>query len=153
MKEKLNTRKMRAGEEITVSRLCKRCIREINSKDMTKKQVEYLSNYFSVKNIRDSQKDTEIYVALLADKIVATGSLCEGRIKSFFVNPNYHKKGIGAKLVKYLENKLKEKGYSSVFLRSSKYAIGFYKKLGFEETEKINSPEVGEVTVMKKKFK
>jgi len=144
---------MRRGEEITVSRLCKRCIREINSKDMTKKQVEYLSNYFSVKNIRDSQKDTEIYVALLAGKIVATGSLCERRIKSFFVNPDHHKQGIGAKLVKYLEGKLKEKGHNSVFLRSSKYAVGFYKKLGFKEAEKINSPDVGEVTVMKKKIK
>lgn len=153
MNEKLNIRKMREGEEITVSRLCKRCIREINSRDMTKKHVEYLANYFSVKNIRDSLKDTEIYIALLADKIVATGSLCEGHIKAFFVNPNYHKRGIGAKLVKYLEVKLKQKGYSSVFLRSSKYAIGFYQKLGFKEGEKINSPEVGEVTVMKKYIK
>ena len=144
---------MKAGEEIAVSRICKRCIREINSNDMTKKQVDYLSNYFSVKNIRDSLKDTSIYVALLGEKIVATGSLCEGRIKSFFVNPSYHKKGIGSKLVKYLEGILKKNGYSSVFLRSSKYAVGFYKKLGFKEAEKINSPEVGEVTVMKKKFK
>jgi N-acetylglutamate synthase-like GNAT family acetyltransferase len=153
MNKKLNIRKMRAGEEITVSRLCKRCIREINSKDRTKKQVGYLCNYFSVKNLKDSLKETVIYVALLADKIVATGSLCEGRIKAFFVNPNYHKQGIGAKLAKHMEKKLKEKGYSSVFLRSSKYAVGFYKKLGFKEAEKIDSPEVGEVTVMKKKIK
>lgn len=153
MKEKLNIRRMKVSEEITVSRLCKRCIREINSKDMTKKQVEYLSNYFSVKNIRDSLKETKIYVALLGEKIVATGSLCEGRIKSFFVNPLHHKKGIGAKLAKYLEEVLKKKGCSSVFLRSSKYAVGFYKKLGYKEIEKICPPEVGEITVMKKQIK
>lgn len=144
---------MRAGEEIIVSRLCKRCIREINGKDITKKQVEYLSNYFSVKNIKDSSNETVIYVAILADKIVATGSLCEGRIKAFFVNPNYHKQGIGAKLVKHLERILKEKGYRSVFLHSSKYALGFYKKLGFKEAETIDSPEIGKVTVMRKEIK
>lgn len=101
----------------------------------------------------DSLKETEIYVALLGEKIVATGSLCEGRIKSFFVNPLHHKKGIGAKLVKYLEGVLKKKGYSSVFLRSSKYAVGFYKKLGYKEIEKICPPEVGEITIMKKMIK
>ncbi|MBU0577371.1 GNAT family N-acetyltransferase [Patescibacteria group bacterium] len=153
MNQKLTIRKLREGEELAVSRVCKRCIKEINSKDMTKKQVRYLSDYFSAKNIRESLGETRVYVALLGEKIVASGSLCEGRIKAVFVNPSYHKKGVGAKLVRYLEGILKKMGHNSTFVRSSKHAVEFYKKLGFREAEKINSPDVGEIVVMKKKLK
>lgn len=153
MNEKLNIRKLKVGDEQAVSRICRRCLKEINSKDMSKEQVQFLLDYFSVKNIKNFHKEIKVFVVLSGEKIVGTGSLSGDHIRAVFVNPSYHGKGIGAKLVKHLEKVIKKAGYSSVLVRSSRYAVGFYNKLGYKKVKTINIQEVGEVTVMKKIIK
>ena len=58
-------------------------------------------------------------------------------IKDFAVTPEYQSKGVGALLLKALENYIKENikpGWTvSLELISSKEAVGFYLKNGFEE--------------------
>ncbi len=58
-------------------------------------------------------------------------------VKDFAVNPSYQSKGIGSLLIEAVEKYIRENisdGWAvSLELISSKEAVGFYKKKGFEE--------------------
>lgn len=143
MKEKLNIRKLKETDVVAVSRLCRRCINEINSQDITPQQTKFLYDHFSSKCIRASSKETAVYVAVLNRKIVGTVTIMRNQIKAVFVNPNFHGFGIGAKLISHIEKILKKNRRSSVFLNSSKHAVGFYKKLGYVKIKNISAPFKG----------
>lgn len=153
MTAKLKIRKLKRGEEAAVSRLCRRCIKEFNSKDMSKAQAGYLADYFSVSNIKKRSREVTVYVAVVGDTIVATGAVSGNYIRALFVHPSYHGQGIGAQLVKHLEAVIKKAGHAAVLLRSSNYAVEFYKKLRYKKIKTLVTQEVGTVTMMKKSLK
>ncbi len=75
----------------------------------------------------------QVFVAVYKRKIVGVISLrsCT-HISLLFVDEEYHKKGIGTKLIHYLEHYMKtEMGEYKVTVNSSPYAVGFYHKYGF----------------------
>lgn len=55
------------------------------------------------------------------------------RIAWDMIKPEFHKKGIGQRLLKYRLNLLKESNsVNTVMVRTSQFAYGFYEKMGFE---------------------
>ncbi len=56
-------------------------------------------------------------------------------IKEIFVNPQYHRQGIGQKLLEYAERAGIDMGVSELFLwtNKSKTLINFYSKMGYQE--------------------
>jgi predicted GNAT family N-acyltransferase len=56
------------------------------------------------------------------------------KLRQMAVDPHYHKKGIGRKLVTYAENQLKKTGYKQIEMHARKTAVGFYSKLGYKIT-------------------
>lgn len=151
MKHKITIRKFRKGDERKISHLCRRCIAEINSKDVSEKETEFLINEFSPSGVVKYSKDSLMYVALLDEKIVGTGNLKENQVRGVFINPNYHGYGIGRRIMNYIEGIAIRKGIRSVYLNSSAYAKEFYKKLGYKKVRDFNSV-VGVMTKMTKKL-
>ncbi len=77
-----------------------------------------------------------IYVALDGDEIVGVITLRSGNhISLLFVHEDYHNLGIGKSLVlrgaEYLVNNT---DFETMTVHSSPYALGFYHRLGFEDT-------------------
>jgi len=64
--------------------------------------------------------------------IIGIGGIKDsGEVKTAYVEPDFQGMGYGKKIMRFLEEKAKEKGISKLFLWSSPRHIEFYKKLGF----------------------
>lgn len=139
------------GEEKKVSGICQKCIKEINAKDLTEKQVAVLLKEFSIKGILSYSEKYNVFAAKNEEnEIIGTGTLVNNQIKGVFVDDKYFGLGVGRALMTYyLENKAKELGYNKTILTSSSYARDFYLKLGYKQIKRIDSI-VGEMTEMEK---
>ena len=73
--------------------------------------------------------DNMIQIRRLSDPEIPTAL---ERICFFFVDGQYHRKGIGTKMFDHL---LKTYKGNIITVNSSPYGLGFYKKLGFVPTE------------------
>jgi GNAT superfamily N-acetyltransferase len=56
----------------------------------------------------------------------------EMQLRGMAVLKNHHKKGIGAAILSYGEQKLKELGYHGIWMNARIKAVGFYEKLGYD---------------------
>ena len=133
-----------------VSEICQKCINEINTKNLTRNQVEILLNEFSVDGVILNSKKFRVYVAKNEkNEIIGTGTLANNKIKGVFVDVEYFGLGVGKAIMAVLENSAKELGYEKTRLTSSKYARNFYLKLGYKKIKTIDSI-VGEMTEFEK---
>lgn len=84
----------------------------------------------------------QLFCAFDGKKLVGMISLRnETHISLLFVDASYHKKGIGRALVDYVGNYVfLEEGFHRLTVNAAPYAIDFYHKLGFQDTdtEKVN---------------
>lgn len=76
------------------------------------------------------------FVALDEDKVIGCVLFHrrgdEGRLFQMAVYPEYQGKGVGKRLVEFLENEVKKMGVKKIFLHS-RYAVkDFYEKLGYK---------------------
>ncbi len=80
-------------------------------------------------------KSKPIYIAKANKKVVGmiTSNKKSNKIILLFVDKEYHRKGIATNLFKIIKEKCNEK---TIHVNSSPYAISFYHKLGFENTDK-----------------
>lgn len=79
-----------------------------------------------------------IFVAVYRGEIVGMLSLrCKTHISLLFVDEHYHYKGVGKNLMEYACTYIqKELCEFKVTVNASPYAVGFYHKMGFVDTEK-----------------
>jgi hypothetical protein len=75
-----------------------------------------------------------IYLATHKNEIIGMIRGRKNRITNLFVNGKYHKQGIGGKLVKKFETKIKKSDNHEIKIRASIYAAPFYKKMGYKKT-------------------
>jgi N-acetylglutamate synthase-like GNAT family acetyltransferase len=95
----------------------------------TKKQIEAWLEGRSPEGYEGIKKG-EMYVAEDDNKIVGFGHAIPGEVVAVFVDPTFHKKGIGKQLLDYgvkIASKVKKK----VNVESTINAESFYKKHGF----------------------
>ena len=77
----------------------------------------------------------ELYVAEDKGKIVGMISKRDIRhISLLFVDQSYHHKGVGRALITYLAFRLKKIGITNMTVNAAPYGIGFYHKVGFQDT-------------------
>lgn len=86
-------------------------------------------------NNREYMNGLVIYGAYITGKLVGViATRNEGKhVALFFVDGEYHRKGIGKKL---FDNVLKNNGFAEMTVNSSPYAKNVYHHLGFEDTDK-----------------
>lgn len=78
----------------------------------------------------------------------------KGLIRYVYILPKYQRQGIGKKLMKKIEEEAKNEGLTKLSLFTSeqaKWAIDFYKKLGYEIIVTRES-EIGKYVVMEKEL-
>lgn len=79
------------------------------------------------------------YVADVGGEIAGVLRGRRERLRSLFVHKNYHRQGVGRKLVKHFEGESARLGVSVIRVASSLYAIHFYLKMGYKKTTGIRA--------------
>ena len=117
-----------------VSKLTIDCFEKINSKSMSKDELKYAKEYYSTTKLKQSSKELNFYVCELNNQIVGSVAFKKNQIHNLFVDPEFHRVGIGKKLLEFAESKI-FKNHQIIVLDSSPYAVDFYKKFGYKILE------------------
>ena len=124
----MRIRKFKRDDAIKVSNIIRRCLREVVSKDYPKKEIESLCEFFTPSLLIKNLKDRIIFVAVENDKVVGTASLKGDTVFTVFVNPDFHGKGIGSKLMDKVEDLAKKNGCKILKVPSGLSSFEFTKK-------------------------
>ncbi len=128
----MKIRKAKLVDVKEISGLRKQTLKKVNSLEYKKEVIDYLVIKNSTKNILRKMKKRDFYVAIENNKVIGTIDLTIDHIGGLFVKHNMLGKGIGKKLLLYVEKKAKRKGIIKVNLNPTKSAIPFYKKHGYK---------------------
>lgn len=128
--------------------------------------LKFEGNVYSpegIRNFLDFITDEELLKDFLMGRYLMMLALDKGRIigaatvrdrnhlSLLFVDEQYHRKGVGRRLMENMCTYLKtEQGESCMTLKSAPFAVGFYERLGFEATGPEEHYSGIQVTPMKK---
>jgi hypothetical protein len=93
-------RSFRAKDAQEVSRLISHCLKETLSLEFTERQLQFFYSRFSPDGLRQLATGCTMFVAFQEDRILGIANLDGGRVKAVFVNPSFHRQGIGMLLLK-----------------------------------------------------
>jgi GNAT superfamily N-acetyltransferase len=112
-------------------------------------------NYYSVESIQQKILQQQMFFAKLGTVIVGTIALDQDYIVGFYTHVAYVNKGIGSKLLRYIEKEAQEIGHAEIFLASSPVGLDFYLKFGWQLVEELEIDYLGVPfveTIMKKRL-
>ncbi len=126
-------RKFRKGDAVYVSDLVSRAQRIVLKDYYPKKLIEALCMKNTPPKIIRKSAVRQYFVAVDSDskKVVGIAGLEGDRIRKFYVDPNFHRKGIGTKLLARIIKEVRKKQIRTLIVGSSHYAVPFYEALGF----------------------
>jgi len=116
---------------------------------LRKVQREYMIQYYPKRIVEDFYKRNspaqvikkaetrDTFVAVEGKRILGINALDGNEIRQYYVNPRYHKKGVGKALMRNIEKIAQRKHIRKLIVKSSINAEGFYKKMGFKRIRKI----------------
>ncbi|PKM95579.1 MAG: GNAT family N-acetyltransferase [Firmicutes bacterium HGW-Firmicutes-1] len=128
-----------------ISSLIIRNLKEVNSKDYPISEIEALAERFSEVNIDNLLRDRKVFVAVWNEKAIGTLSVVNKRggevfdyiFLTIFVNPDFHRRGIGKKLMYEGETYVKGLQGKTISIPSSITSSEFYVRMGYEYIEGI----------------
>ena len=148
----ITIRKFKDKDAIEASNLIRKALSVVNSKFYPKLVIDFMCNEFSPEFLIKISKEREFFIAFEKTKIIGTITLINDYIGTVFVNPEFHHKGIGKKLMESIENLAREKRIKNLRLESSINAVDFYEKLGYKKGVETQSEEYGVTYEMSKKL-
>ncbi len=108
---------------------------KFDAADYTQEGIDSFRNFITDTTLHRMFKEGsyQVFVALDGERIIGMISLRnETHISLLFVDKDYHRRGVGRRLIQYLCNYLlTEMNQWKVTVDASPYAVGFYHKLGF----------------------
>ena len=115
-----------------------RVFQKFDAKDYTEEGIESFLNFISDNGLYKMflSNEYKLFVAESGGKIVGVSSLrMRNHISLLFVEPQYHHQGIATALLKEVFKHTRTKGMFKMTVNSSPYAVQFYHKLGFVNTD------------------
>ncbi|WP_082828568.1 GNAT family N-acetyltransferase [Tistrella mobilis] len=114
-----------------ISRIILQALRQTNAADYPPEVIAAVAANFSPAAVVARMETRQVLVAVAQAGVVGTASLDGGTVRSVFVHPGCHGRGIGAALMASIEQLALADGLSRLVVPSSVTAEGFYAKLGF----------------------
>lgn len=137
--EEIAIRRFEEGDAKELSHLICRNFREVNAKDYDVREIEKLCAAHRIERIKEMAADSHMYVFIRQEKIVACGAIIgvsapvqECFLKTIFVLPELHGRGIGRKILETLEQDVYFQKAERAELSASVTAHEFYRKCGYD---------------------
>lgn len=116
-----------------------RTFMRFEAQDYTKRGIESFQDFITDQVLHRMflMGAYQVFGAFVEDTLIGIISLRnETHISLLFVDADYHMKGVGKKLIEYVVNYVcNEEGYRKVTVNAAPYAVGFYHKVGFYDTD------------------
>ena len=125
-----------------ISALICKVLEEKEAEFYTDEVIKAWQRHNMLQNLERESENTEIIV-YEEERIVGVGSLYEEHIRKLYVHQQCQGRGIGKELMAELERIAASEGYQKCTLNSTINAIGFYRKLGYEEVGSVVKEEDG----------
>jgi SAM-dependent methyltransferase/predicted kinase/N-acetylglutamate synthase-like GNAT family acetyltransferase len=126
-----------------------RCLHEVNVKDygsiLTARQAET----WTIDRVLGRLRERIMFAAVTGEDVVGVAGFDGKQVRTVFVRPDWHGRGVGASLMRAIEDLAAEMGCSELPLLSSITAQGFYARLGYEPVEDVLDGE--ERTILMRK--
>ncbi|MEG0772133.1 GNAT family N-acetyltransferase [Clostridium sp.] len=148
--ENIIIRRFESSDSIEVCDIIKRNLIKVNSKDYPAHIINNMCDLYTSEHIIEIAKARDIYVAELNGKLIGTASLDKHIICAVYVNIDYHNRGIGRRLMCFIEEVAKHKSIKFLRLHASLTSLNFYYTLGYKYIEELNDPEAGKSTLVEK---
>jgi predicted N-acetyltransferase YhbS len=117
-----------------ISQVIIAALRTTNAKDYSRAVIEQVEKSFSPSAVAALIGKRMVFVALDDQKVIGTASLDGQVVRSVFVDPQSHGRGIGSKLMSMVEQRATSLGVTTLLVPSSITAERFYQKLGYSAT-------------------
>jgi GNAT superfamily N-acetyltransferase len=142
-------RRFKKTDAAQCSALIIKCIKLFRDIDKPTREFLIAENSAAKTGEKLVERDTA-YVYLTGGKIVGVGAVNGNRITRAYVDPQFQNLGIGTKIIKELENKLKSAGFKKIEVEASTEAEDFYKKIGFKSIKKFSKKDGGNIFTLVK---
>jgi len=137
IKQEMKIRKARPVDAEEISKLIRQTFKNIISKDYPKKEHTLFFNRKNTKKkVLEKIKSHEMFYITDKNKILGTIYFDNDLVGGLYIRHDYIKKGIGTKLLKFIENYARKKGIKKVRLYSTKYGYPFYLKNNYRLVKK-----------------
>jgi N-acetylglutamate synthase-like GNAT family acetyltransferase len=145
-------RRVRSDEIGQLSALIRNTLLISNSLDYDMKVIQNLSRQYSTPNVRDMAMRRRMYVHLTDEVIDGTVSLKGDTIYAFFVAPDRQGKGIGSRLIAFIEKVAKSFGARTLKVDASTTARKFYTNREYKTIGNDKNNSYGIVYTMEKEL-
>lgn len=150
--ENIIIRKFKNTDSSNVCEIIKKNLIEINSKDYPQEIINDMCNLYIPEYMIEKSKKRDIYVAELNGELIGTASFEDNVIYTVFVNTNYHKRGIGRKLISFIEESAKKNSINLIQLSASLTSLNFYYSLGYKYVKEVDIPNLGRSIIVEKQL-
>lgn len=122
------------AQAFAIHELVRRTTQEIYSKYYRDEVVKFFVELHSQEAIAEEIAQGIVYVLVLDETIIGTGTVKENHVTRVYVLPEYQGKGMGSMIMDFLEDMI-VKNDGSVWIDASLPAGGFYHKRGYVTRE------------------
>jgi putative acetyltransferase len=129
----VTVREFQPADARAVSDVIGRTMRESNGADYAPEILAPLIEYFAPAKVLLLAQERICLVAEIDKKIVGTIALEGAELCTFFVHPDFQRKGVGTRLLKALEETALKNGIKIISLATSLTAVSFYEKTGYRK--------------------
>jgi putative acetyltransferase len=137
MKRGLFFRKAKLSDAKELSEIRRGVFGNITGENYNKKLIAILSEDYSPEKLKKKIKKYPTFCLIKGKEIIGSVSLQGSEVKGVFVKSSHVRKGIGTKLMDFIENYARKKGLKKLHLWSAEKAKGFYEKLGYALVKKV----------------
>ena len=133
----MKIRKFRKEDANKVSYLIIKTQKQLLCKIYPKKVIDYFCRKRTPAGVIKASKNRELFVAVEGKKILGVHGIRGNQVRTVFVNPRYHKQGVGRALMEHIFNLARKRKLKKLLVHSTPYAVGYYQKMGFKKIKKI----------------
>ena len=129
----MSIRRANEADLVQLSQLIARSVKALNAADESQEDIAFVCAKHDVQCLTQHLQSRDVFVMEIENRLLGIVSLKGDRLHSLFVEPNTIKKGFGRALVNHVEALAQSRGLPMLKLSSSRTAVAFYEKLGFQK--------------------